>query len=133
MLKDSQQVAHALDSLHAACASTKGLSAELAGTLEAELDALLVKDIAASLLQGLRPSSLIQPTVDKDGFVCLAQSLVECNGANVEKKNEPAMASIKEETYSAMRAFLTPRARDNDRCSSPATSETLKRADNGLK
>ena len=133
MLKDSQQVAHALDSLHAACASTKGLSAELAGTSEAELDALLVKDIAASLLQGLRPSSLIQPTVDKDGFVCLAQSLVECNGANVDKKNEPAMASIKEETYSAMRAFLTPRARDNDRSSSPATSETLKRADNWLK
>ena len=94
MLKDSQQVAHALDSLHAACASTKALSAELAGTSEAELDALLVKDIAASLLQGLRPSCLIQPTVDKDGFVCLAQSLVECNGANVEKMSEPAMASI---------------------------------------
>ena len=64
------------------------------------------------LLEALRPSNIIQPTFDKDGVISLAKSKQEepdDDDGKGKKKKIRVMETIKEETYSALRAFLTTR------------------------
>jgi hypothetical protein len=110
-LKDVQPIAKSSEDLRSACASTIS---------EDPMDSLLVKDITTLLLEGLRASSIIQPTFDRDGVISLAKSKQEADEEDKDKgkkKKFKVMDSIKEETDSALRAFLTTR-RDSQRSSS---------------